>query len=245
MTPELRSHLPIMTAAGRSTGSRSAGSRQSLFWYGSAVRPLAPSGPFGCRAAIQRAEQVYSIPAGLLLAIGNVESGRLDPVTGSTRPWPWTANAEGQGVFFDDASEAVDWVRRQQQGGMRLIDVGCMQIDLWHHPNAFRSLEEAFDPTRNAEYAARFLRSLYHATGSWQTAIGYYHSQTAALAEPYRKRVQAHYARNIMTSRQVILSKMERAWQVTMGAGAGPGAAMETSQTDPLCRLPVASCGRP
>jgi hypothetical protein len=232
--------LPIVTAS-----SRNAGSRPSLPWYRSVARPFARSGPVGCRTAIQRAEQIYSIPAGLLLAIGNVESGRLDPATGSMRPWPWTANAQGQGVFFDDASEAVDWVRRQQQGGMRLIDVGCMQINLWHHPNAFRSLEEAFDPTQNAEYAARFLQSLYHATGSWQTAIGYYHSQTTALAELYRKRVQAHYARNIMTPRQVILSKMEQAWQVTMGPGLGQGIASGASPTNPLCRFTTAPCGRP
>ncbi|MGH7051349.1 MAG: hypothetical protein ACREE5_12010, partial [Acetobacteraceae bacterium] len=42
-----------------------------------------------CRAAIVSAEQSFAIPTGLLGAIGQVESGRRDPLTGAYLPWPW------------------------------------------------------------------------------------------------------------------------------------------------------------
>jgi hypothetical protein len=73
------------------------------------------------------------------------------------------------------------------------LDVGCMQVDLRMHPHAFVSLEQAFDPTANAEYGARFLRELHDgiAGGNWFTAIGLYHSQTPVLAALYRQQVAA------------------------------------------------------
>jgi len=148
-----------------------------------------------CRAAITAAEQRYGVPGGLLLAIGTVESGRRDE-TGVRQPWPWTVNGEGTGHYFDSKAQAIAWVRAAQAGGMRSIDTGCMQVNLKHHPDAFPSLEQAFDPFANADYAARFLRELRDgpAGGNWMRAVGFYHSQTPELAEPYRQQVQAALA---------------------------------------------------
>ncbi len=145
-----------------------------------------------CRAAITAAERRYGIPAGLLLAIGTVESGRRDE-TGVRQPWPWTINAEGEGRYFESKAQAVAWVGGALAGGMRSIDTGCMQVSLKHHPDAFPSLEQAFDPAANADYAARFLRELREgpAGGDWMRAVGFYHSQTPELAAPYRQQVQA------------------------------------------------------
>ena len=165
---------------------------------------LAPGPPGGagapsamCRAAITAAEQRYGVPAGLLLAIGTVESGRRDDATGVRQPWPWTINAEGEGHYFDSKAQAIAWVRTALAGGMRSIDTGCMQVNLKHHPDAFPSLEQAFDPVANADYAARFLRELRDgpAGGNWMRAVGFYHSQTPELAEPYRQQVQAALGR--------------------------------------------------
>jgi hypothetical protein len=142
-----------------------------------------------CRAAIATAERESGLPAGLLAAIGRVESSRRDPETGQTGPWPWTMNAEGTGRFFPSKAEAVAELRQLRARGMRLIDVGCMQINLHHHPNAFASMEEAFDPLANARYAARFLKELYAARGDWLVAAGNYHSQTPHLSEAYRAQV--------------------------------------------------------
>ncbi len=143
-----------------------------------------------CTAAIAAAETKYNLPPNLLGSIAKVESGR--PVTGlaDVRAWPWTIDADGQGVFLDSKAAAVAWVQQAQTRGMHFIDVGCMQVDLPLHPGAFRSLDEAFDPAANADYAARYLRALQvEAHGDWNVAVGLYHSHTPDLAEDYRNRV--------------------------------------------------------
>ncbi len=149
-----------------------------------------------CRPALIAAEARHGIPTGLLQAIGVVESGRRDEATGVRQPWPWTINAEGEPHLFDTKGEAVAWVRQAQARGMRSIDIGCAQVNLMHHPTAFASLEQAFDPAANADYAARFLKELRDTTagGNWMTAAGFYHSQTPERAEPYRQQVQAAMA---------------------------------------------------
>lgn len=144
-----------------------------------------------CRAAIRAAEAAAGIPPGLLQAIGRVESGRRDPATGRIAPWPWTINAEGRGQFFQSREEAIAAARQLQARGVRLIDVGCMQVNLHHHPSAFASLEEAFDPVTNARYAARFLTELQSTRNDWARAAGNYHSNTPERAEAYRAQVLA------------------------------------------------------
>jgi hypothetical protein len=147
-----------------------------------------------CRAAIARAERGAGIPAGLLQAIGQVESGRRNPETGRRGPWPWTLNAEGRGQFFPTREAAIAAVRELRDRGVRIIDVGCMQVNLHHHARAFPTLEEAFDPDSNARYAARFLGELFAARPDWMTAAGHYHSHTPELAQAYRSRVEAAWA---------------------------------------------------
>lgn len=147
-----------------------------------------------CRAAISTAERERAVPTGLLQAIGRVESGRRDPTTGAFAPWPWTINAEGRGMFFPTREAAIAEVRQLQARGVRIIDVGCMQVNLYHHPNAFAALEQAFDPLTNARYAAQFLTELRDNAGDWARAAGHYHSQTPERAEPYRARVLAAWA---------------------------------------------------
>ncbi|MFT8245356.1 transglycosylase SLT domain-containing protein [Roseomonas sp. BN140053] len=144
-----------------------------------------------CRIAISAAEREYGLPSGLLAAIGQVESGRRNPDTGESGPWPWTMNAEGRGKFFPGKAEAVAEVRQLRAGGMRIIDVGCMQINLHHHPDAFGSLEEAFDPLSNARYAARFLSTLQASRNDWMVSAGNYHSNTPERAASYRAAVAA------------------------------------------------------
>ena len=122
--------------------------------------------------------------------MAKVESGRpLDKA--GLQPWPWTIDADGQGYFFQSKAAAVAWAEQAKDRGVRLMDVGCMQVNLQYHPNAFASLDQAFDPVANADYAARFLRRLKEgdAAGNWFTAVGFYHSQTPILAAAYRQAV--------------------------------------------------------
>ena len=143
-----------------------------------------------CSAAVLRAEQQYGTPPGLLTSIAKAESGRRITGAATLQPWPWALNVDGRGLFFETKAQAVNWIRKELAQGSSFIDVGCMQVDLKFHPNAFRTLEEALDPAINADYAARFLVSLYLATGgNWFVAVGLYHSRSPELARMYRERV--------------------------------------------------------
>lgn len=158
-----------------------------------AQRPIAADPATLCETAVTTAEYVNRLPPRLLGAISLTETGRPDPATGRIRPWPWTINAEGTGQFFDTAQQAVAAVRALQARGVRSIDVGCMQINLMFHPDAFASLEQAFDPRVNAAYGAKFLMSLYSASHDWEQAIAAYHSETPALGDAYRVLVMARW----------------------------------------------------
>jgi hypothetical protein len=142
-----------------------------------------------CRRAMQQAEIGSGLPQGLLEGIARVESGRIDPVTGRMHPWPWTIDAEGQGSFFPNEEEAIAFARQLQARGVQSIDVGCLQINLMNHPDAFHSLEEAFDPDANARYAVRFLTQLRQKTGTWEAAAAWYHSASPDLGNAYREKV--------------------------------------------------------
>lgn len=145
-----------------------------------------------CLQAVSVAEAEAALPAGLLAAVARTESGRRHPVTGRLAPWPFALNAAGMGMHAASRSEAIATVGALQARGVRSIDVGCLQVNLLHHPGAFPSLEEAFDPLANARYAARFLRDLHtRAGGDWGRAVGWYHSATAWRGETYRRRVMA------------------------------------------------------
>lgn len=142
-----------------------------------------------CRAAALMFEQSAGLPPGLLLAVGQVESGRLDPLTGRVDPWPWTTNHGGEGRYFASAREAIAWVAAQQALGIRSIDVGCFQVNLQYHPDAFASLGDAFDPAANARYAADLLNQLHARSGSWPLAIALYHSADPIEGQRYSGRV--------------------------------------------------------
>ena len=131
------------------------------------------------------------MPPQLLAAIARVESGRYDTVSGRTSPWPWTINAEGRPGVFETKEQAINAVRALQAQGVRSIDVGCLQVNLMHHPAAFASLEQAFDPLINAQYAVRFLTQLRDQTGDWVAATARYHSATPELGGPYQRKVAA------------------------------------------------------
>jgi hypothetical protein len=154
--------------------------------------PPAPLTPYAmCEAAITAAEANTKLPAGVLSAIALRESGRLDPDTGKSRPWPWTINFMGAGHFYDSKEAVIAAVQEIQAAGGQSVDVGCTQINLMHHPYAFASLDEAFEPTHNAAYASRFLKELFAASGDWGFAIAAYHSRTPGVGEPYRDMVVA------------------------------------------------------
>jgi hypothetical protein len=142
-----------------------------------------------CATAVAAAERRHAIPAKLLAAISHAESGRWDEEGQATIAWPWTVTAEGTGHFLPSRAAAIAKVKTLRARGISNIDVGCMQVNLHYHPDAFDDLEAAFDPAVNAAYAGRFLAGLKRETGSWNAAAARYHSATKKYARPYLAKV--------------------------------------------------------
>jgi hypothetical protein len=116
-----------------------------------------------------------------MAAIGKAESAQ----------WPWTANVDGAPEVYTNKAEALEALTRVRYPKPANIDVGCFQISMRYHPDAFPSLDQAMDPASNANYAAKFLRELHDRTGDWPGAIGLYHSATEVRRIEYRDRVLA------------------------------------------------------
>lgn len=154
-----------------------------------------------CLRYLQSYERGYQIPAGLLTAISLAEAGRRMSEGAPLVAWPWTINVGGQGRFFDTKEQAVAETRKLMDAGQKSIDIGCMQINLRYHPNAFHNIEDAFEPSLNVAYGAQFLSSLHQLQGSWAKAVERYHSSEDGKREEYRDRVLAIWnsdARNIV-----------------------------------------------
>ena len=183
-----------------------------------------------CSAAIAAVERSADLPPHLLDAIGLVESGRRDPRNGAWGPWPWTIDVAGQPAFFETEAQAIAAVRAAQARGAMSIDVGCMQVNLLQHPQAFATLEAAFDPATNVRYGARFLAALFVRSKAWPAAAGLYHSATPVLGEAYRRKVMAAWpeaarfggvggiAPTVMPRNQ-----LARAWASTLSGASGFG----------------------
>lgn len=128
------------------------------------------SGGSVCEGEITRAAAKYGVPVGVLYAVGLTETGRR----GSMQPY--AMNIHGTAYFAPDARAAVRRFHEARRDGIKLIDLGCMQINHHYHSDRFPSLESMLDPRRNVEYAARFLKELKEREGTWTMAVARYHA---------------------------------------------------------------------
>jgi len=143
-------------------------------------------------ACVEAAEQVgaaVDAPAQLLSAVALNETARRAP-TGDVAPWPWTINVGGRGYVFATKDQAVFAAHQLINSGTRSFDVGCMQVNVFFHPRAFTSFEEAFDPLSNVMYAADYLGRLRAQAGTWDRAVELYHSYTEEYNQVYGARFQ-------------------------------------------------------
>lgn len=145
-----------------------------------------------CERAAREASAATGVPLSVLRAIALTETGRMRD--GRAEPWPWATNAAGQGRWFDDRATAEAHVRALRASGVESIDIGCFQVNLRWHGQAFDSVESMFEPSANALYAARFLSDLHDEFGSWAAAAGAYHSRTPELAQRYTRRFLTYLA---------------------------------------------------
>ena len=158
-----------------------------------------------CAAAADQRERQSGIPKHLLRAIATVETGRWDESSRANFTWPWTVTAEGKGRFLPSKEAAIRVVQTLQRQGVTNIDVGCMQINLAYHADAFSTLDEAFDPASNVAYAAAFLTALRKSKRSWTRAVRFYHS-----SDPHRQR---RYGRRVYAAQRAIRAG---GWQAAM-----------------------------
>jgi hypothetical protein len=172
--------------------------------------PLAMAATPGeiCDIAAQQAAKDSSVPLSVLKSIARVESGQTRD--GKFSPWPWTINYDGKGYFFETQNEALNFSNNLLQQGILKFDVGCFQINLRWHAKNFLSIENAFDPTANAAYAARFLQQLYQQHGTWEVAVASYHSRTEVYANAYLKKVKAAWE-NLHSNQSVVTQPMQDA----------------------------------
>jgi len=143
---------------------------------------------YDCIIAAKKYEEIYGIPKNLLLSVSLTESGRKIK-NGEFISWPWTINRKGKGKFFDNKVTAINYVKEYTKKGKKNIDLGCMQVNFMYHPNAFKNFYEAFDPDKNVEWAANMLKSLYAKFGTWESAVGYYHSYRKSKRKQYSQKV--------------------------------------------------------
>ena len=144
-------------------------------------------------------EKQQDIPLDLLKAVSLTESGIWHKESKNIIPWPWAVNFEGKSYIYKSKTEAVKAVLSFIKQGHRVIDVGCMQINLHHHPKAFKSIEEAFEPKHNIAYAASFLKSHFIRHKNWHKAVAAYHSSNKQFGHPYAFKVIENW-RNISRS---------------------------------------------
>lgn len=137
-------------------------------------------------------EKRYKIPKDTLYSISLRETQKAHSkhAIGITWPWTVTVNPSGKGYHFRNKTEAIKFAKNQLASGKESIDVGCMQINLKYHPDAFTSVEQAFSPRRNIAYGAKFLKEKYEQHGDWQKAIGAYHSGSSEKASAYHSLVK-------------------------------------------------------
>ncbi|QPC85401.1 transglycosylase SLT domain-containing protein [Mesorhizobium sp. NBSH29] len=141
-----------------------------------------------CEREILRAADRYSVPVGILYAVGLTETGNK----GSLQPN--ALNIDGKPVFARSPREAVSTFEEAKRNGAKFIDLGCMQINHHFHSQHFRNVADMLDPRRNVDYAARFLITLKGKHESWSMAVARYH------AGPNNDPAQKRYVCQVITN---------------------------------------------
>lgn len=100
--------------------------------------------------------------------------------------------AAGISKKFNTKEKAVSFVQQMKDLGLENIDVGVMQVNLKYHGQAFASLDEAFDPYTNIDYAVSYLMK-HRQTRDWWASVGRYHSGTGLHAKRYVRTVYDMY----------------------------------------------------
>ena len=132
--------------------------------------PGAHAGSLACEREMTRAAARTGVPLNVLYSVGLTETGSRGELS------PFDMNIDGQAVHSAGLAEAMARFAQAKGRGAKLIDIGCMQINHYWHAADFGSLSDMFDPARNVEYAASFLKTLRAQEGSWTLAVARYNA---------------------------------------------------------------------
>ena len=141
-----------------------------------------------CEKIANRIESETNLPIHLLSSISRVEAGRKLS-SGEVKGWPWSINHAGKGLYFETKKGALKYLKNAVSNGSKNIDVGCMQLNYRWHKGAFSSLDDMFDPEKNIQYAAKFVKELYGRHQNWKDVIKHYHSNKKKFNVPYYQKV--------------------------------------------------------
>lgn len=145
-----------------------------------------------CEREMARAAQLHGIPLGILYAVGLTETGRRGALH------PYALGADGQTIFARDVDDAMASFETMRKKGVKLIDLGCMQINHYYHGEKFSSVRAMFDAAKNVDYAARFLKELKQREGSWTMAVARYNA--GPNNQPAQKRYVCHIVAHLVSS---------------------------------------------
>lgn len=184
-----------------------------------------------CEDAARYASQHTGVPLSVLRAVALAETGQTKFDKNKYSAWPWTVQSGQQGHWFTDKDAAMQFVQSLLAAQTTNIDIGCFQINMRWHGQAFQSLDDMFSPRSNALYAAHFLQDLYSQTGAWRTAVGRYHSRDTDRAEAYVQRLErlfkAHLAGGVAsppsaTAREIQSTSRQAAQRFSLTGASGP-----------------------
>lgn len=145
-----------------------------------------------CEQQILSAAAKHNIPAGVLYSVGLTETG----IKGSLHPF--ALNIEGKAIYANSQSNAISHFNDARKSGIRLIDLGCMQINYHYHKDAFSSVSAMLDPRQNVEYAAKFLARLKKRHQTWTMAVARYHA--GPNNDPAQKRYVCRVISNLVAT---------------------------------------------
>lgn len=146
-----------------------------------------------CERHMSAAAKRHDVPLAILYAVGLTETGRGDGLR------PYALNIDGRSIYDLSKSDALKHFHEARAKGVKLIDVGCMQINHYWHKDHFASVDDMLEPARNVDYAALFLKRLKEREGTWTRAVARYHA--GAKNKPAQKRYICSLIRHLVRER--------------------------------------------
>lgn len=169
---------------------------------------LAPVSPAAC---FQQAAERYSIPAELLIAVAQAESGLQQ----------FAMNRGGTAILPRNR-EAAETILKQLAQERPTFDVGIMQVNRWWFEKYGEPYEKGLDLCFNVDFGARILAMAIKDHGFTWKAVGVYHSPTGWRQSRYTQRIFGRLERILrqrrVTTLQELLEKMTDS-NVRMTAG--------------------------